>query len=821
MMNLNSIYFKKITVFILVLITMSCQREHKQSVKQPIKIDLDFGGRKIQEVNDPNYVSWMVTDESSYTFMSDSLTFTIQGNVNSSWYKTGIQAPFYARLISDGIRSQHSIFLTIEGLKDGTHSFLGFHNILDNLEGAHPTSIAIVANGKPVAQVTPSVRAEKTNESGISYFKFEAKEGKPSVLEFKSIQAKDKLARLILNGFELDTPDITKQAANPYPKHNDEHVYNDDVFNLTWESPAKTKKSLVYFGTDLKEISTADTNSKCYKGSFKKNQYEVGNLYSRNSYFWRVDTVDEDGEVTTGEVWYFKPAQLAFKGAEGYGRFALGGRGGIVVQVTNLEDSGPGSLRHAVEQVEGPRTIVFNTSGIIKLKSRLVVNDPYVTIAGQTAPGKGIMIANAPIGLTGNDGVIRFLNVAIGAGRTYDGMGLTGANHSIIDHSSIRWTIDESFSSRGAHNITLQNTLIAEALNVANHGKYEKGKMHGYAATIGGDIGSFHHNLLAHNYGRNWSMGGGLNGEGFYSGRLDIRNNVVYNWGHRTTDGGAHEVNFVNNYYKPGAASDIYYALTADHEGVGKGSQRYYFDGNIMPGYFGLDNQEAGRRSRISNNEIVKYETFVNKPFFPPYIETQTAEVAYKRVLSDVGANQPQLDNHDKRIIQETLKGTFTYRGSKSGIAGHIDTENDTEGWEQYPVIERPLNWDSDQDGLPDWWEKINNLNIQSPANNFTDTNMDEDGDGFTQLDDYLDWMAQPHFTIEEQETLRLEIKPFFEGFTDNPQYTSEEVAHGKIEIKAGYLEYTPAKKGLTSFYLIVKDQSGDTMSRKMNIRVR
>ena len=142
--------------------------------------------------------------------------------------------------------------------------------------------------------------------------------------------------------------------------------------------------------------------------------------------------------------------------------------------------------------------------------------------------------------LGAHDVIIRYIRVRPGdtAGVTLDGMGMASTDHSIIDHCSISWTQDEAFSSRGAKNITLQRTLISEALNVAGHKKYEKGKQHGFAASIGGDVGSFHHNLLAHCAGRNWSLAGGLDKAGRHTGRLDIRNNVVYNWGHRTTDGG-------------------------------------------------------------------------------------------------------------------------------------------------------------------------------------------------------------------------------------------------------------------------------------------
>ena len=293
------------------------------------------------------------------------------------------------------------------------------------------------------------------------------------------------------------------------------------------------------------------------------------------------------------------PSRLAFPTAEGYGRFAQGGRGGQVLHVTNLNDAGPGSLRAAVE-AEGPRTVVFDVSGLITLESRLIVRKQNrdLTIAGQTAPGNGICLRKYNFGMLGATNVIvRYLRVRPGniSGTTLDGMGMASSDQCIIDHCSISWTLDESFSSRGGQNITFQRNLISEALNEAGHKKYLAGTQHGYAASIGGDIGSFHHNLLAHCSGRNWSLAGGLEKKtAAYAGRLDIRNNVVYNWKNRATDGGAHEVNFVNNYYQPGPATKYFFALNAQYGGF-PGSQQYYVAGNVMPGYFGVTNQEAGR----------------------------------------------------------------------------------------------------------------------------------------------------------------------------------------------------------------------------------
>ncbi len=435
------------------------------------------------------------------------------------------------------------------------------------------------------------------------------------------------------------------------------------------------------------------------------------------------------------------PRQLAFPSAEGYGRFAQGGRGGRVIAVTNLDDSGPGSLRAAVE-AEGPRTVVFEVSGRIELKSKLVVRaaNSQLTVAGQTAPGLGICISNYNFGVLGaRDVIIRYIRVRPGntSGTTLDGMGLASADNAIIDHCSISWTLDEAFSSRGAKNITLQRTLISEALNAAGHKKYPPGTEHGYAASIGGDTGSFHHNLLAHCAGRNWSLAGGLDkAKGHtYAGRLDIRNNVVYNWKSRTTDGGAHEVNFVNNFYKPGPASKYFVALKAQYGGF-PGTQRYYVAGNVMPGHFGVDDQEKARTATTERGGKLPtdYSPWVDAPFFESHVRTQTAEQAYADVLANVGCNFPALDPHDQRILAETRAGTTTYQGSTTGLPGLPDSQADVGGWDEYPVVHRPADWDTDRDGMPDAWEKSHGLDAANPA----DGSADRNGDGYTNLEDYL-----------------------------------------------------------------------------------
>lgn len=790
--------------------------------KQIVKVDFDFSQRRIDEVSDVNYNSWPISEQKQDEKSFNGLTFKLKGNFNSKWYKVGMNAPFYSKLASDGLTTAENLELTISGLKAGQHSLLTFYNTFDKIEGKTFSPVKIFVNGKLAETVTPSNRSNSKIETATSYVVFNAEANKDVVIRFElDAQSADFIQQMIINGFEIDTPNLKKQAHTPKPESADEHVVMDKNLVLNWDSAKDAVAHKLYFGTDKNAVTNATESSKEFKGKLTDKNFTVSDLYSGATYYWRVDEVDAKGDVTLGNVWSFKPAQLAFPGAEGYGRFAVGGRGGKVVEVTNLNDDGAGSLRDAINQEIGPKTIVFNVSGNIQLKSRLVVNQPYITIAGQTAPGEGITLSRAPIGLTGNDGVVRFLKVRIGGGTTYDGMGLTGANVSIIDHCSISWTIDESFSSRGAHNITLQRTLISEALNVAGHDKYPAGKMHGYAATIGGDVGSFHHNLLAHNEGRNWSIGGGLNGDGYYGGKIDIRNNVVYNWGHRATDGGANEVNFVNNYYKPGASTKIFVALNAQHEGVGKGMQRYFFDGNIMPGYFDEKNQEKGRKATLSHGDTSSYETFVDKPFFESYVTTQSANAAYKNVLSDVGATQPFFDKHDNRIIEETLKGTYTFKGSKSGLGGMIDNEADQGGWPNFASATRAADWDTDHDGLPNWWEKAFGLNENSKAGDFSDANADADKDGFTQLDNYLDWMAQPHYFVNSGEKVVLTAADFFKGYEKKPVYTFSEVKNAKVVSKGKEIQFTASEKGFGSFVISVKDADGDAMSRTINFFVK
>jgi hypothetical protein len=632
----------------------------------------------------------------------------------------------------------------LEGLVPGPHSFVGYHHALAGVTDTYTYTVSV--GDQKAEGIETSKEPRHNDEVGTSFVEFEAKAGQPVVIRIMATGGD----RVFLNGFALDVADPHKKALKPAPANYERHGDGDNgKVELTWTPSGSAVNHLLYMISDSdpeaagRKLAAATKNSKGFLASVKGGSYSAS-VVANNSllhYAWRVDSVDAKGRVTRGDVWHFRVRHLAFPTAEGYGRFAIGGRGGRVMHVTNLNDSGPGSLREAVE-ANGPRTVVFDVSGLISLKSKLIFRgtNEFLTIAGQTAPGKGICIRNYTFGgLGARDTVVRFVRLRLGnlTGKTMDGMGFASSDHCIIDHCSISWTIDEAFSSRGAKNITFQRNLISEALNIAGHSHYGAGSAHGYAGSISGNVGSFHHSLLVHNAGRNWSLAGALDQANRHAGRLDIRNMVVYNWKHRTTDGGAREVNFVNNYYKPGPASETKTYLNPQFENPTFGPQQYYVEGNIMEGVAGPEGPTGvfkGMRVQGQQDAPVT----VPKPFFEHHVKTHTAKEAFENVLADVGCNVPMLDDHDKRVIKETRAGTTTYKGSKSGLPGLPDSQADVGGWEHYPEIHRPADWDTDGDGMPNQWETQKGFNPHDP----TDGAEDADRDGYTNLEQYLNWLA-------------------------------------------------------------------------------
>ena len=291
-----------------------------------------------------------------------------------------------------------------------------------------------------------------------------------------------------------DVDDVNSRATDPAPADGDLHYEADgSTVYLSWTAAAdgKTVKQYIYIGTDRDEVDAMTSPTATLSTS---TSYTMRNADITTTYYWRVDRERADGKVSKGDIWRFRPAHLAFPGAEGYGRLAHGGRGGEVVYVTNLNDSGEGSLRWALTNGSGPRTVMFNVSGIIDMGFQACHVDDYVTIAGQSAPGKGILVMHSDIGV-GSDNICRFLRARRGMGtvtygpnpyqtgnptmyyqaETGNALGMaSGCNYSITDHLSLAWGSDETFSSRTSKNITFQRSMISEALGMAYHRNYSE-----------------------------------------------------------------------------------------------------------------------------------------------------------------------------------------------------------------------------------------------------------------------------------------------------------------------------------------------------------
>ena len=432
----------------------------------------------------------------------------------------------------------------------------------------------------------------------------------------------------------------------------------------------------------------------------------------------------------------FAQNQLAFPTAEGYGKYTVGGRGGKVYEVTNLNDSGEGSLRAAVE-AKGPRTVVFRVSGTIDLKRNLVIRNPYITIAGQTAPGDGICIKRYPLMIGADEVIIRYIRVRFGdeSGQDSDAISARYVKNLILDHVSASWSVDETMSIYHCENITVQWCMITESMFNSNHSK----NTHGFGGIWGSNYSTYHHNLIAHHSSRNPRFASGC-------GHTDYRNNVLYNWGYRSCYGaeaqqkGSEKFNFstinmVANYYKPGPATDPgKKAELADPSSRGNDDKgRWYVAGNVIEGspLVTVDNWRGVRGS-----SYIK----LDQPWDAMPINQQTAEEAYKSVLNNAGATLPERDGVDARIIEEARHGRATYEGvyktkkavaDKSKITGIIDSQNDAGGWPELKSTPAPT--DTDHDGMPDEWEIRKGLDPKNAAdrNNVA-------ADGYTMLEKYI-----------------------------------------------------------------------------------
>ena len=819
-----------------------------------LKVDISNSGRPLAEGLDPAFTDWATTQSwftggnmTTRTFGDVTVKFTRVGAVGTAlqtgYWKAGVQSTTYnVKLTGDGLKvnggdTGAQIEVRLTGLTAGEHTLLLYLNNWDS-PTTLPAPLDIFVDGTQVINDLPvTSQVTDNNLATTAYLNFTAVAGQDVVVLVQAeTSGTNPTKNVHINGFEIDAPNAAAKANNPAPDNADEHANADSgSITLSWGTATKGAAShQVYFGTSELAVKNATTASPEFKGTQTANTYPVSGINTHLTYYWRIDEIAANGSTTKGNLWYFRPRRLAFPEAEGYGRFARGGRGGVVVHVTNLNDSGPGSLRDAVLGDYGPRTVVFEVSGLITLLDDIIIsgNQPYVTIAGQTAPGKGICVKRNQLAMSGaRDCIFRFMRVLVGKdnGETQNATGMAGVDHSIMDHCSLGWGIDEGLSTRSGKNLTFQRCSLSEALNVAGHQNYPAGTAHGYAASVGGDIASLHHNLLAHNEGRNWSMAGGLDGAGYYAGKLDIFNNVVYNWGGRTTDGGAQQVNFVSNYYKVGASSNKFTALNPQYGGF-PGTQQYYMAGNVMPGKFTEANQAAGlsigteNGGTIPQNSTPPYSATVNAPFFPSYATIHTATGAYKQVLSDVGCTLPMVDNRDARIVGETLDGTYTYTGSVSGKKGLPDTTNDVGGWEDYGNATRPPDWDTDGDGMPDWWETIKGLNPNSQAGNFAESNADSDGNGYTNLEEYLNWMALPHVDCNGSATVDVDLPVLSRGYSKTtPVYTLSAPVNGTVTLIAGNkarFTASTSTNALGKFTFTVTDSAGDSMTQSVGVRV-
>ena len=472
----------------------------------------------------------------------------------------------------------------------------------------------------------------------------------------------------------------------------------------------------------------------------------------------------------------------AFPGAEGFGRYASGGRGGQVVYVTTLEDDAEGatvgSLRWAVKQYpDEPLTVCFAVTGEIRLVKDLRINRRNYTLAGQTAPGAGVVITHNKVNCGGSQNfIIRNLRFRIGRNDvngniiTQNAFGAENCNTYIIDHCEFGWSTEENMNTYDSHFITVQYCIVHEGLNDSGHPKGARG----YGCQWGGSPATYHHNLLVNNNKRSCRFNGAQSND--YVVYLDYINNVVYNYGAGSNGcyGGentaklaegeynglnsVHECNFINNYYKPGpnttSSEKLFFMSSYARSGATSwGPAQWYVNGNVMEGYDAItaDNWLAVKteRSAYYPLDTLRVDTLIRTrtPWwrwtadsiygrydFDAYAyamgDFETADQALLTVLDTAGCF-PR-DHVALRLVSDTRNGTYTYTGSKAKRKGIIDTEDDAEGFYAYTPM--TAYSDFDQDGMPDFWEAENGTDPLNPDQNTLHPS------GYTMLEVYLDY---------------------------------------------------------------------------------
>ncbi len=460
--------------------------------------------------------------------------------------------------------------------------------------------------------------------------------------------------------------------------------------------------------------------------------------------------------------------QLAFPGAEGYGKYSLGGRGGKVYEVTTLADDGPGSFRQAFNAYPGePLTIVFRVGGIIDLLTPIKIQRSNMTIAGQTAPGDGICTKRSMVKIYGKNLIIRYMHFRPGdVSKTNSpavyGLDIENSNNFIVDHCSMSWAMEEAATFYDNKYSTVQWCLVSESLNSSYNGKGS----HGYAGVWGGQFASYHHNLLANHHSRAIRFNGSRTHDTL--AYLDYRNNVIYNWGNdlgcygneiEIADTGKPifdlrraEVNIMNNYYKPGPATPV-----AKGKIIINSSDAYVasWASRLLGKVFMSGNYVNGVPTVTANNFLGLKPKYYPASYADSFklaaptqnepIVMQTALDAYNSVLAGAGDTYPKRDTIDRRIVNETFTGTASQHATNSsstyygqGNLGIIDTQDSVGGWPNYDSTAiAPL--DSDHDGMPDSWEVEHGLN---PSDS-TDKNSIA-ASGYTMLEEYLNGLVVP-----------------------------------------------------------------------------
>jgi len=459
----------------------------------------------------------------------------------------------------------------------------------------------------------------------------------------------------------------------------------------------------------------------------------------------------------------------AFPGAEGAGKYTIGGRGGKVLYVTSLEDSNePGTLRWAVAQ-KGTRTILFQVSGQIRLKSPLRINNGYLTIAGQSAPGDGICISDYETIVSADNVIIRFLRFRLGdeTKRAVDALSGYRNENIIIDHCSMSWAIDELSSFYDNKNFTMQWCFITESLKNSVHGK---GK-HGYGGIWGGHNASFHHNLFAHNDSRNPRFCGSRYSNQSDQERVDFRNNVIYNWGSNNiyaAEGGSYNV--INNYYKYGPASNNRSKKRLINPDADNGENkqpagtygRFFLTGNYLDGSpeITADNSmgiEMGSTFTKFAPDITLKDIIAREEFSFLPVTTDKAQEAYEKVL-EYGGCALVRDVHDLRYVDNVKNRSYSFEGSAGSTHGLIDSHTDVGGWPEYKTYNSYT--DSDNDGIPDGW-----LEKNYPGKKSNELH----SSGYTYLEIYLNSLVNhlmggnskvfPFCTRSENEKAEVEFK--------------------------------------------------------------